>query len=100
MTEAAIREVLEGVLSKRLDANETLGKLPPMPFEDLDFAKIDHHRGLRQGNPEVILGQGKRPEQVAAIVKRMLPHSPNILVTRAGDAIWKRVRKISRQAQY
>src|ERR1017187_7582653 len=98
MTERAIRELLEEVRSKRLDVDAALGRLRHLPFEDLDFAKIDHHRQLRQGMPEVILGKGKRPEQVAAIVARMLPHSPNILVTRADPAMWKLVRKLSRAA--
>ncbi len=75
-------------------------RLRHLPFEDLDFAKIDHHRGLRQGMPEVILGQGKRPEQVAAIVKRMLPHAPNILITRANPAIWKQLRKLAKRAEF
>jgi len=100
MTERDIRELLEEVRSKRLDVDAALGRLRHLPFEDLDFAKIDHHRGLRQGMPEVILGQGKRPEQVAAIVARMLPHSPNILVTRADAAMWKLVRKLSRVAKF
>src|SRR5450755_2725624 len=100
MTERAIRELLEQVRSKRLDVDQATERLRHLPFEDLDFAKIDHHRGLRQGMPEVILGKGKRPEQVAAIVKRMLPHSPNILVTRADAAMWKLVRKLTRAAKY
>ena len=100
MTERDIRELLEGVRSKRLDVDAALLRLRHLPFEDLDFAKVDHHRQLRQGMPEVILGQGKRPEQVAAIVARMLPHSPNILVTRADTAMWKLVRKLSRVAKF
>src|SRR5882724_1768359 len=99
MTERVIRELLENVRNKRVDVDQAMTRLKHLPFEDLDFAKIDHHRGLRQGNPEVIMGEGKRPEQVAAIVKRMLPHSPNILVTRADAAIWKAVRKVSRAAE-
>ena len=100
MTEGTIRELLEGVRSKRLDVDQALSKLRHLPFEDLDFAKIDHHRGLRQGNPEVVLGAGKTPQQVAAIVKRMLAVSPNILVTRASAAMWKLVRKLSKAAEF
>src|SRR5258706_16351216 len=99
MTEKAIRDLLSDVRRRRLDVDDAVNRLRHLPFEDLDFAKIDHHRGLRQGMPEVILGQGKKPEQVAAVVKRMLPHSSNILITRANDEIWKRVRKLSRDAK-
>ncbi|HKC70787.1 MAG TPA: hypothetical protein VKB60_04145, partial [Terriglobales bacterium] len=54
-----------------------------LPFEDLDFAKVDHHRALRVGMPEVILGQGKTPAQVAEIFARLARHSKNVLATRA-----------------
>ena len=54
-----------------------------MPFEDLGFAKMDHHRALRHGMPEVIFAKGKTPQQVVAIAERLLEHSPNVLITRA-----------------
>jgi NCAIR mutase (PurE)-related protein len=63
-----------------------LARLRDLPYEDLDFARLDHHRGLRQGAPEVVFGQGKTPAQVAAIVPRMVAHSGSALVTRA-DAV-------------
>lgn len=100
MTEKSIRDLLSEVRRGRLDVDAAVERLRHLPFEDLDFAKIDHHRGLRQGMPEVILGQGKRPEQVAAIVKRMLPHSSNILITRADLGIWKQVRKLIKTAEF
>jgi NCAIR mutase (PurE)-related protein len=100
MTEKSIRDLLSEVRQGRVDVDAAVERLRHLPFEDLDFAKIDHHRGLRQGMPEVILGQGKRPEQVAAIVKRMLPHSSNILITRADQAIWKQVRKLVKAAEF
>jgi pyridinium-3,5-biscarboxylic acid mononucleotide synthase len=99
MTEKSIRDLLSEVRSGQVDVDAAVERLRHLPFEDLDFAKVDHHRGLRQGMPEVILGQGKQPDQVAAIVKRMLPHSPNILITRASPAIWKQVRKLTKAAE-
>lgn len=57
-------------------------RLRSLPFEDLGFAKLDHHRALRQGFPETIFAQGKTPEQVAAIVSRMREHGSNVLATR------------------
>jgi NCAIR mutase (PurE)-related protein len=53
-----------------------------MPFEDIDFAKVDHHRALRHGMPEVIFGQGKTPEQIAAIAERISARGGNVLATR------------------
>src|SRR5205809_8063315 len=100
MPEQAIRDLLADVRRGRVTVDKGVSRLRHLPFEDLDFAKIDHHRGIRQGMPEVILGKGKRPEQVAGIVKRMLPHSPNILVTRADAAMWKAVKKLTKAATF
>ncbi len=57
-----------------------------MPFEDLGFAKVDHHRALRHGMPEVVFAQGKTPEQVVAIARSLLENAPNVLITRANRA--------------
>ena len=100
MTEQAIRALLDEVRRGKLDVEQALERLRHLPFEDLDFAKIDHHRALRQGMPEVILGRGKRPEQVVAVVKKMLPHTPNILVTRADKEIARRLKKLTAAAKF
>ena len=100
MTERAIRDLLGDVRRGQVDVDAAVKRLRHLPFEDLDFAKIDHHRGLRQGMPEVILGRGKQPAQVTAIVKKMLPHAPNILITRADDAMFRAVRKVHRAAKF
>jgi NCAIR mutase (PurE)-related protein len=71
MTESEIRKLLEAVGSGKLQPAAALERLRRLPFEDLGFAKIDHHRSLRQGYAEVIYAPGKRPEQVVAIVRRM-----------------------------
>ncbi len=60
-----------------------MARLRHLPFEDLGFAKIDHHRALRHGIPEVIFAKGKTPEQVVAIAERLLEHAQNVLITRA-----------------
>jgi hypothetical protein len=60
-----------------------MGRMRHMPFEDLGFAKVDHHRALRHGMPEVILAKGKTPEQVSAIAERLLANAHNVLITRA-----------------
>src|ERR1051325_10432559 len=83
MDQDQLRALFEQVRSGAVDVDAALGRLRHMPFEDLGFAKIDHHRSLRHGMPEVILAKGKTPEQVAAIADRLLEHSQNVLITRA-----------------
>jgi NCAIR mutase (PurE)-related protein len=95
-----IRELLEDVRRKRLHPDEALERLRHMPFEDLGFAKVDHHRALRAGIPEVVLGQGKTPAQVAGIFKRLAKHGSNVLATRATLAQYAAVRNQVRRAEY
>lgn len=77
-----------------------LERLRHLPFEDLGFAKVDHHRALRQGMPEVIFAQGKTPQQVAAIAGSLLERAPNILITRADRRTASLVKRKFRQAEY
>jgi NCAIR mutase (PurE)-related protein len=102
MTEQDIRKLLEDVRRGRTGIEQALARLKKLPFEDLGFAKIDHHRALRQGFPEVVYARGKTSEQVAKIVRGMLGNhsSHNILVTRATRAMYRRVRRLSRSAQF
>ena len=71
-----------------------------MPFEDLGFAKVDHHRALRQGMPEVIFAQGKTPEQVETIAQRLLDRGGNLLITRADKVTAEHVLKSIPRAEY
>ena len=82
MNRQHILELLEKVQKGRVTPEQGCERLENLPFEDLGFARVDHHRTLRQGFPEVIFGLGKKPEQVAAIVRSLLPQKSNILVTR------------------
>jgi NCAIR mutase (PurE)-related protein len=102
MTEQDLRKLLEDVRRGRTGLDQALAKLKKLPFEDLGFAKIDHHRALRQGFPEVIYGSGKTSEQVAEIVRGMLRNgsSHNILVTRANRRMYQRVRRLARSARF
>ncbi|HEV2289374.1 MAG TPA: nickel pincer cofactor biosynthesis protein LarB [Candidatus Acidoferrales bacterium] len=97
-----IRGLMEAVQKGRVSPEGAVERLKNLPYEDLGFARIDHHRELRQGYPEVIFGAGKLPEQVAEIVRGMLrtKSSHNILITRADEKIYRRVRKISQQARF
>lgn len=95
MDQSALRKLLEQVRDSQLSPEEALIRLRHLPFEDLGFAKIDHHRPLRVGMPEVIYSEGKSPEQVAEIFARMAERSSNVLATRANrekfDAVHARV---------
>jgi hypothetical protein len=97
MTAERIREILERVAAGRLAPADAFGKLRDLPFEDLGFAKIDRHRTLRRGVPEVVFGEGKSAEQIAAIGRRVLAGGTNLIVTRlASDKARALKRSISK----
>jgi pyridinium-3,5-biscarboxylic acid mononucleotide synthase len=77
--EALLRAVSEGAVSPE----KALERLRDLPYEDLGFAKVDHHRALRRGFPEAVFGGGKTPDQIAAIVDRIAGRGQNVIVTRA-----------------
>ena len=87
MDSAQLRELLESVRAGALDVDAALDRMRHLPFEDLGFAKLDHHRSLRHGITEVILGKGKTPEQVTGIAQRLLEKSRNLLITRSDAAV-------------
>jgi len=95
-----IQQLFEAVQLGKLTPQEAVERLKHLPFEDLGFAKIDHHRLLRQGMPETVYAPGKTPEQIARIVRQMLKHSPNILVTRANRAVAARLTRLTRSARF
>jgi NCAIR mutase (PurE)-related protein len=86
MNQEQLRNLLEQVREGAIDVEAALARVRHMPFEDLGFAKVDHHRELRHGMPEVILAKGKTPGQVVSIAKRLLAMSQNVLITRADAA--------------
>jgi NCAIR mutase (PurE)-related protein len=103
MDERDIRRLLERLQAGRVSVEDAIERLRHMPSEDLGFAKIDHHRALRQGFAEVIFGHGKTPQQVVAIVRRMLrpkDSAHNILITRADRRIYRAVRRVSAKARF
>lgn len=93
MDEEQIRTLLEQLTSGAITADAVVERLKTLPFEDLGFAKIDHHRALRSGFPEVIFAQGKTPEQVAAIFERLCQDSPVVMATRADPEQAEAVRQ-------
>jgi len=91
---------MEQVREGSLGVDAALARLRHMPFEDLGFAKVDHHRALRHGMPEVIFAIGKTPEQVVAIAGRLLENAKNILITRADAATAEVVTRCIPEAEY
>src|SRR5437879_4291402 len=81
-----LRELLEKVREGNLSPETAAERLKSLPYEDLGFAKVDHHRALRRGFPETIFGAGKTPEQIAAIAGRIAGQGQNVLVTRTTEA--------------
>jgi pyridinium-3,5-biscarboxylic acid mononucleotide synthase len=100
MDSQALRKLFAAVKKKRISPDEAVERLRHMPFEDLGFAKVDHHRALRQGMPEVIFAQGKTPSQVAGIFSRLALHGSNILATRATDEQYAAVSDALPRAEY
>src|SRR5512137_800339 len=103
MNQQELLKILEAVVAGGVSPVQAIERLKHLPFEDLGFAKVDHHRALRQGYAEVIFGQGKTPAQVAEIVRAMLRKKEsrqNILVTRADKKIFAAVKRMSRRAKF
>jgi len=86
MDKAALARLLDDVRAGRLDVEAAAARLAGLPYEDLGFAKVDHHRALRAGGPEAVFCPGKSPQQVVAIVGRLAAHQPNVLATRCEAA--------------
>ena len=100
MYEQKIRKVMGRVANKELKVDEAIKKLKFMPFEDLGFAKLDHHRALRKGFPEVVFCQNKTAEQVTAIVRKLASNNSDVLATRASEEMFNGVRKHIKDAKY
>jgi len=100
MERKKIEELLRAVAAGEVDVAEALERLRRLPYEDLGFARIDTHRSLRAGFPEVILCQGKTAEQVAAIAARMAESGATVLATRADEAVYEAVREKCPTATY
>ena len=100
MDRKQLKHLLEQVRSGETEIDSALERLKHMPFEDLGFAKVDHHRALRHGMPEVVFGKGKTPEQIAAIAERLLERAPNVLITRVEPAASEEIQSRFIDAEY
>lgn len=96
MTEKRIREILDGVASGKLAPQAAFRHLRELPFEDLGFAKVDNHRSMRRGIPEVVFGESKTAEQLVAIGQRVLASGTNLIITRLdvvkANAVKRKIR--------
>lgn len=100
MTEQTLRELLSRVRAGTQSIDDALARLRTMPFEDLGFAKVDHHRAIRCGFPEVIYCEGKSAEQIVAIFGRCVVSGENVLATRASRPVYEAVALQHPAAQY
>jgi pyridinium-3,5-biscarboxylic acid mononucleotide synthase len=100
MNSEEILKLLKSVEAGKLSPHAAVEKLKHLPFEDIDFAKVDHHRALRHGIPEVVFGPGKTPDQVSAIVGSLLARAQNVLVTRASAETAQRVKREHPDAEH
>lgn len=100
MNKADVRKLLQKVKNNEVEVEAAMGIIEDLPYKELGFAKIDNHREIRVGYPEVIYCEGKTVEQVKSIIQFMLTKDNNILATRANEEIYEAVRNISAEAKY
>jgi NCAIR mutase (PurE)-related protein len=91
MDPESLKALLEDVRAGRTTPEQASERLATLPYEDLGFAKVDHHRALRRGFPEAIFGAGKTPEQIEAIVGRMAANGQRVIVTRTEATVAERI---------
>ena len=100
MQEQEIKKIMGNVKSNKISVDEAVKKLKFLPFEDLGFVKIDHHRELRKGFPEVVYCQNKTAWQVVEILRKLEKNSSTVLATRATEEMFKEVKKSIKSAKY
>ena len=100
MNKEDITTILEKVKTGELEVEKAASSLKDLPFKDLGFAKVDNHRSLRNGYPEVVYCEGKSLDEIEGIVKEMLKHDNNILASRASKEIYQRIKEIAPEAVY
>ncbi|PIE99119.1 MAG: 1-(5-phosphoribosyl)-5-amino-4-imidazole-carboxylate carboxylase [Treponema sp.] len=101
MNEAVLKDILQSVADGSVDVNSAFAKLKDLPFADLGFAKVDYHREVRNGFPEVIYCEGKSDEHLRKIVRSMLDHNvKNILATRVCKEAFTAIKSVAENAVY
>jgi NCAIR mutase (PurE)-related protein len=100
MDNKQLLDLITGIQKGHVSSEAALQRLQKLPFEDLGYAKVDHHRCLRNGVPEVIYCEGKTVDQVKGIIARMIPHHCNILATRADGHHYAGIVSVTQDCQY
>jgi NCAIR mutase (PurE)-related protein len=100
MNKKKIETILNKLYSQKLTPEEALKEFTHMPYENIGFANIDHHRSMRQGFPEVIFCEGKTEEQNIEIIKRMRDKGSDILATRSNESLYKKIKKFEKKAEF
>ncbi|HOK29882.1 MAG TPA: 1-(5-phosphoribosyl)-5-amino-4-imidazole-carboxylate carboxylase, partial [bacterium] len=95
-----LRELLLDVKNENIDIDTALERLKFLPYEDIGYAKLDHHRSLRKGFPEVVFCQGKTTEQSVEIIKRLAERNTRVLATRADRTVFDSVKELIPDAKY
>ncbi len=98
--EQQLRALLQSIRDNKVDVDQAMELLRDLPYQDLGFAKLDHHRPLRTGFPEVVLGKGKTPEQVAQIVSAMKGRGHPVLLTKKDQDAYQAVLKDTPDAEF
>jgi NCAIR mutase (PurE)-related protein len=95
-----LQEILKRVSERRLSPEKALEALTDFPYRELDFAKVDHHREVRKGTPEIVFGLGKTPDQIVRIAREIIKKGSNLLVTRVGPEAYARIKPRLPRARY
>jgi hypothetical protein len=95
-----LRKLIEQARDGLIDIDALADRLSHLPYEDISFARVDHHRELRAGFPEVIFGEGKTSAQIVAIAERILANSSNLLISRTTEAVFHLIRQIAPEAEF
>ena len=100
MNQEKLKKLINNIKRGKVLPEEAFAKLKSLPYEDIGFAKLDHHRHLRKGFPEVIYCEGKTTEQITKIAKRISVNSKGMLATRADRKVFSKVKKVLKSAKY
>ncbi len=95
-----LRKLLEDVRGERMSIDEALSVLRDLPYQDLSYAVLDHHRGLRKGFPEVVFSQGKAAHEVVELISELSRRNDRVMATRADEETFKAVREVMPEARY
>ena len=100
MNEKALLDLLQAVKAGDTEVDEAVRRLRDLPFEDIGYAMVDHHRALRRGFPETIFSQGKSLDQIRGIAQRMVEQSERIMATRASEEVYQALKDVAETVTY